>query len=150
ESQYTPREVIEIMFQTAIDIGPIGVDSIFGWGVPDLGAALKHIKNKKPVTFDLYGVNVSSSISLFSDNILDIKVFPNPVSEVLSIDLNSNNKDLNHIKLFNLSGKECLVEVINPNTKYIDLDLNALPNGVYMLHFCLANGATSSRKIIKK
>jgi hypothetical protein len=53
-SNYTPREIVEILFQTATDLGDPGVDSTYGWGAPNLEAALEVIKNNGAVTFKLY------------------------------------------------------------------------------------------------
>lgn len=152
-SSYSPREVVEILFQTAIDVGTPGVDSIFGWGVPDLGAAFEHIKNGAPVNFDLYGdseANTLISVPGVAEDAFDVNIFPNPSTQYITIELNSNEKGLSYIKLFDLSGKEQLSQKIQPNTTTIYLDLNPLPSGIYVVHFCLENGAAVSRKIIKK
>ena len=56
---YTPRQIVEILFQTAKDIGDPGLDEVFGWGTPDLEAAFNVIKTKGPVTFKLYEFGIS-------------------------------------------------------------------------------------------
>ena len=151
-SQYTPREVIEIMFQTAIDIGTPGVDSVFGWGIPDLGAAFAHIKKGAPVTFDLYGVNEYPSYARnteIADHPLDIRIYPNPATHRITIDLSAENKNLSCIKLFDLSGKEYVSENISPNTRIIEWDLKHLPSGVYIVHLSSDKGGLVSRRLIK-
>lgn len=152
-SNYSPREIVEILFQTAIDIGTPGVDSVFGWGVPDLGAAFAHIKKGAPVTFDLYGENkydTLASVSEKADPLLELKIYPNPVTRCITVDLPAGNEDLSCIKLFDLSGKECLFVKISPHSQSVNLNMTHLSSGVYIVHFNLKNGETVSRKVIKK
>jgi len=152
QSNYTPREVVEILFQTAIDVGKPGVDSTFGWGVPDMGAALEHIKTQAPVIFDLYGVNeVNTHIPVSGEaEDFDVKIFPNPSTQYITIQLNSIEKGLSYIKLFDMSGKVFLSQKIQASDRTIELDLKLLPSDIYIVHFYSKKGVAVSRKIIKK
>ena len=51
---YTPRQLVEILFETAIDIGEPGVDPYFGHGLINLPAALKRISDGHGPTWRLY------------------------------------------------------------------------------------------------
>ena len=147
----TPRQVVEIMFQTAIDIGEPGVDSLFGWGVPDLGAALEVIKTNAPVTFELYkAMEPGTGVADLAEQVFDLKIFPNPTSQNITIKFNSNGGNIACIKLFDVYGKEVLSKSGNYNSNTIDINLKYLPSGVYIVNSYLENGRTISRKVIKK
>jgi len=147
----TPRQVVEIMFQTAIDIGEPGVDSIYGWGVPDLGAALEVIKTNAPITFSLYKVmEPSTGINDIVEKPFDLKIFPNPTSQSITIKFNSRGENIASIKLFDIYGKEFLSKRVDYNANMIDIDLKHLPPGVYIVNSYLENGSKISRKVIKK
>jgi hypothetical protein len=147
----TPRQVVEIMFQTAIDIGEPGVDSIFGWGVPDLGAALEVIKTNAPITFSLYEVmEPSTGNTDIAEKPFDLKIFPNPTAQSITIKFNSRGGNITSIKLFDIYGKEFLSKRVDYNANMIDIDLKQLPPGVYIVNSYLENGSKISRKVIKK
>lgn len=151
ERNLTPRQVVEIMFQTAIDIGEPGVDSIYGWGVPDLGAALEVIKTNAPITFELYKVmEPSTGVTEIAEQAFDLKIFPNPTSQSITIKFNSKGENIAYIKLFDIYGKEVLSKNVNYNSNTLDINLNHLPSGVYIVNSYLENGSTISRKVIKK
>ncbi len=151
ERNLTPRQVVEIMFQTAIDIGEAGVDSIYGWGVPDLGAALEVIKTNAPITFSLYEVmEPSTDINNIAEKAFDLKIFPNPTSQSITIKFNSRGENITYIKLFDIYGKEFLSKKMDYNANMIDIDMKHLPSGVYIVNSYLENGSTISRKVIKK
>jgi hypothetical protein len=50
----TPKELVEILMQTATDIGEKGVDDTFGHGLVNIERALNYLKTGKAPTFKLY------------------------------------------------------------------------------------------------
>ncbi|MCG8410986.1 MAG: S8 family serine peptidase [Bacteroidales bacterium] len=67
-TNYTPRQLAEILFETAVDIGATGVDNIFGHGYIDIDAAITKLKTGTAPTFSLYQ-NMDSGVSnFFSSN----------------------------------------------------------------------------------
>lgn len=58
---FTPREIVEILLETAYDIGEKGVDDKFGHGLVNIRAALDRMEKGQKPTLDLYG-NLDSSI----------------------------------------------------------------------------------------
>lgn len=82
-------------------------------------------------------------LSVVDFNELDIKMFPNPVQNVLTIE---NNKGLqDRIEIISLLGKVEKVFDLKFNTH--NIDLSSLSSGVYFLRFVEAN---HTMKIIKK
>ena len=51
---YTPKQIVALLFETAIDIGEPGVDDLFGHGLIDLEAALVRIENGHAPSSYLY------------------------------------------------------------------------------------------------
>ena len=154
ERNFTPRQVVEIMFQTAVDIGETGVDSLYGWGIPDLGAALEVIKKDSPITFSLYEVmepdSTQTAVSDILDNTFNFRIFPNPTTDRISIQLNTKVNGQVTFKLFDIFGKELLCERINSDANLINMDLEHLPSGIYIVNSYLESGSVISRKVIKK
>lgn len=73
-----------------------------------------------------------------------VKVFPNPVSDVLHLFAVS---PIQNIQLLSLNGQ--VLRTFNLNAKIFDIDLNDLANGIYFLQIQSLAGR-QSKKIIKK
>lgn len=63
-NNYTKQQLVEILFETAVDIGAPGVDNIFGHGYIDIDAAITKIKSGTAPTFQLYE-NMDAGVSQF-------------------------------------------------------------------------------------
>jgi len=79
------------------------------------------------------------SVSEFNEN--NIKIFPNPVSNNLFIDL--NNEQLLSAKIFDINGKIILTS--NNNV----INLTKLDNGTYIIEITTINNKTIRKKILK-
>lgn len=73
-----------------------------------------------------------------------IQIFPNPVSETLHIRCNGN---LQQVEVYNVLGDRIMV--VNPSATAADLNVSALPSGVFFVRI-IAEGQTSTAKFIKK
>jgi hypothetical protein len=91
---------------------------------------------KYVLDFQALGINEPE----IDDNI--IKVFPNPVSDTLTI--NSSNSEVESFSLFDITGK-LIVETFGQNK----IDVSNLPQGVYLLKVNVNSGKSFSKKIIK-
>jgi len=75
----------------------------------------------------------------------DIKIFPNPTSNYLTIQPTEPNLKIGQIQLFDLSGKEQEIKLTE------DLvNLESISEGMYFMRLTLQNGQTVMKKIIKK
>jgi len=78
---------------------------------------------------------------------MNIKVFPNPTSDFIAIQIGGlNNQDLD-IKLFNLQGKLLRESKINKGQTISYFDIQTVYSGTYIVELS-ANGFSTSRKII--
>lgn len=70
-----------------------------------------------------------------------IKVYPNPVSEILNI---ASDQKLQIAELFDFTGKRLI------KTSSEKINVKQIPSGIYVLKVTLKNGEIITRKIIKK
>lgn len=84
------------------------------------------------------------------DEVLDseeVKLFPNPSSETLNIDLSKANINQTKLKLVNLNG--VVQWEASPIAKRIALDVSSYPGGLYLLIIESEKGSTTKKVIIK-
>ncbi|WP_314243457.1 T9SS type A sorting domain-containing protein [Empedobacter tilapiae] len=74
----------------------------------------------------------------------DVKIYPNPVADILNIETDTNK---NSIKIIDLTGK--IIESYVSNKKKITIDTNSFPKGIYVVEVENEKGKTIS-KFIKK
>ena len=75
---------------------------------------------------------------------IELDIYPNPTSDLLRI---SSEVQLDQVQLFNTFGQE--VTNLVPNATTIDLDMKALPQGVYVLRVVL-EGRSWATQIVKQ
>ncbi len=74
----------------------------------------------------------------------EIRIYPNPTTGRISIS-NPNSLKIKKVELFDLYGRK---QEISVHGKW--LEMNGLPNGIYILRVTGANGARGSFKVIKQ
>jgi hypothetical protein len=62
-----------------------------------------------------------------------VKVFPNPVSDFLNIDLNENNNNISAVKIYNASGQIVYSDAVIVENSVFRISLNSLAEGNYYL-----------------
>lgn len=80
-----------------------------------------------------------------------ISVFPNPVSEVLFVDMNLGNTatDVN-LELVDIQGKVIATKNYNSISGRIEMNVATIPTGLYYLNVRTEEGLTSKKVIIQK
>lgn len=91
-----------------------------------------------------YTINVGAALAVNDMTKNAIRVYPNPVVDVLNIEAPSNVKS---ISVFDLSGKAVSTQVLNAAKSQVNL--SKLAPGVYMVNVVMDN-ETKTVKIIKK
>lgn len=79
---------------------------------------------------------------------LKLLVFPNPTSDKININLNSDSQIIEAIRLFNVNGQELLSQIIN-NTSF-SIDLSSFPSGLYVLVGETNTGEMFRKKFVKE
>lgn len=100
-----------------------------------------HIQNRFEIeTDDFLSVN-----DVFSNQFL---IYPNPVEDILRIDLNEDQKNLT-ISLYSIDGRLFFSEEINNSKTNYNIDLSRLTSNLYFLKINDNEGREFSKKIIK-
>ena len=79
--------------------------------------------------------NPCASISLQENPPVQLKLFPNPISDFLNI--HYSNSEVVPIKIFNTQGELVLQQTLkfSPTSSELRLNLSHLPQGLYLVHF---------------
>lgn len=97
-------------------------------------------------TWSLYEAQyfeISGTLGIPSEDLSHIKIFPNPTSSYLSIDL-PNQTEIESLQVIDMTGKV----VLKTHDRSQTLDVTQLSNGVYLLQV-KTNYGTLSKRIIK-
>ncbi|HSD13671.1 MAG TPA: T9SS type A sorting domain-containing protein [Flavobacterium sp.] len=114
---------------------------ISAWGKNDLGQlGLGNTTNNSNLTV----VNCPTTLSSASFNAQNLKVYPNPVKDILTV---SNDGEITSAAIYNLLGQEVLAKAINANEDTIDV--SSLQSGTYLIKVTSDN-AVKTLKFIKK
>lgn len=88
----------------------------------------------------LYNNNTLST-SDFNENNLKVAMYPNPVNDVLNIEIENEIKS---VEIYNIQGQK----VLQSSNKQIET--NSLNSGIYMVRVEDVNGAVATQKLMKK
>ena len=89
--------------------------------------------------------NNSTSTGLSEASNLSITISPNPTSDIFTI---QGNDQIEKVELYNLQGQLMLQQKYS--SKYIELSVAELTNGLYMVNVQLLNGNTLVKKFLKQ
>jgi hypothetical protein len=93
--------------------------------------------------------NTNTNVNEISSSILNtnLKVYPNPASDILNISLSNINFKNSNIVVYNVSGME--VSKSTMNGANAQLNIESLSNGVYFVKVSNENGFSKTVKFIK-
>jgi len=94
----------------------------------------------------VYCLDLTTGISSIENANNLITVTPNPVSDVINIDLSAIKNELRGIEIYDISGRKVLDVAVTESRKYI-VNRGKLSSGTYMVRVRLENGE-SNKKII--
>ncbi len=122
-------------------------ENLYAWGMEEQGSKIYYhapsgYPRKIPPESDF---NVGNN-SGFSDHSNEIKVFPNPVSGLFTIQIPDEIEDGN-IQLLDMNGRIVLSKSVRSNNKII-VSVSGIEKGVYMLTITNSNKMFSTRVII--
>ena len=79
---------------------------------------------------------------------LDLNLFPNPVSDQITIQLNEKNHDIIKIEIFSSVGKKLLEASIAGGNDSFSLNLSSLDNGLHYIYISNKNKAQIEKIIV--
>ena len=91
-------------------------------------------------TYNMENSNETSAVIML-DNELEVKAFPNPVSDILNIQV-ADNDEMNSVSIFDISGKQMTNQVFQGN---VSLNLSDWANGIYFVRI-----SNTTIKIVKQ
>lgn len=92
-----------------------------------------------------YTLNIASLAVSDVNKADNIKAYPNPVKDILKLEAQGKIKS---VKVFDTAGKQIMTKELNEAKSQIDL--SKLGTGVYVVTATLADGTTTSTKVIKE
>jgi len=98
--------------------------------------------------FDNYQLNINENCQMSVEDLsaAEVNVYPNPVREALTV---QSKRPLHSVHIYDLNGRIALEKQINGHTK-IEMSVNSLPKGVYVVRVQDAGKHIFTQKIIKK
>ncbi len=108
---------------------------------------------KKKIKEVLYSEDVSQEIITIDEDVptLDhhLDLYPNPTKNVITLSMGQDlNNEVHTIRLYSLNS--VLIKEIKHLDSLTQIDLSALPVGVYFLHLHLRTGKSITKKIVKQ
>jgi hypothetical protein len=107
--------------------------------------AISNGDSKSDISIDNITVNASSTLSLENDEIIGLKVFPNPAKDYLKI--HSPDTRLKTIKIYTLLG--ILVHQTETDLAHHKIDIAFLKKGVYFVEITNTDKKEAQIKLIK-
>jgi Secretion system C-terminal sorting domain/Immunoglobulin I-set domain len=97
-----------------------------------------------------YSNTLRATIS--QNNYIQSVAYPNPVKDVLHLQLNVISDDIASLYLIDAAGKQVSAQLfrLNVGSNYKDIHMQHLPAGIYQLVLVSRNGATSKSIILKE
>ncbi|MBK6930618.1 MAG: T9SS type A sorting domain-containing protein [Saprospirales bacterium] len=96
---------------------------------------------------DLFDASIGVGVQDVSLEMFGIKVFPNPVNQKLIIQVDNAGIKAPWLKLFDLQGR--LFQEMPLVYGHQEIDLSAMPNGSFFMHFSDADGHNALLKWLK-
>lgn len=88
-----------------------------------------------------------TSITEVQKQTMDISIYPNPAREQITVNLSSFMNENIHVEIFNTLGAVIFQQ--NTQSNQIDIDINSLPAGIYMIR-CGNEDKMISKRFIKQ
>lgn len=90
---------------------------------------------------------VQDPVSIASKEVLQLKIFPNPVKNILKVEWNGNSQAVMNVSVIDASGK-IIIRLDHPENNRCELDVSGLAPGIYGLKI-QGEGGVSVRKFLK-
>jgi len=147
---HNPNGIFEYeTFEIIEGIGQVGFEYLF-WNIDGciVGGGVRSLDCYKNGDFTFPPDSDCEQPLLTSNNEIinepEIKIYPNPVSNVLNIE---SSKLVHKISIFDLTGKELYIKSINNTTERFDL--SELPSGMYILQLTFNDSTLHLSKFIR-
>lgn len=90
-----------------------------------------------------------SSLSVDKAIINELKIYPNPTSNYVTIEFNDNYNTIEEILILNVLG-QTVKKIIKPNSKKLKIDIENFVGGLYYIEISTADNLNITKKLIIK
>jgi len=94
--------------------------------------------------------SVAAPLSTESFERSNVKVYPNPVDDILNLKFKNLTSNLISVDLFGMDGRLLITDQINTSLNKLELDLTSVSQGQYILMLSDISGKNQNFKILKK
>lgn len=131
-------------FETLTSLNGLSAD-----GVWKLVATDNEVGNGGRISgFSLSFCNVTSSLSVDQNKILQVSVYPNPTKGIININLADTNSDKTVLNLYDIQGRKILSKESHNSQE--TLNIENLSDGIYMLSIESGNLKTTKKVILSR
>ena len=114
------------------------------WGAPGTGfvSVTEDNVSCEPATTEPYEVTIDDCTGIDEDETSAISVYPNPVKDILHIEMGSEIKGKINVSVHNMLGKEVVRKegIVLKDNRAITLDFGGLNQGTYIVEIAAENG----------
>lgn len=94
-------------------------------------------------------VNTTSLVSVSTERIENaLSIYPNPTTDLLTVRLQSDLAQLKAYRLFDMQGRQ--LQQAQLSAQEVELQLNAYPQGIYLLELQTSTGQRLHRRVVKR
>ena len=115
-----------------------GAETLYADNLELVEKSISSLQNKESSKKDVLSLEIEEN-----DN---VKFYPNPVNNILNIELTNDHEDQSSYSIVNLRGQLLLTGSIK---KYAAVDVSGLKSGLYFLHIKNSNKVESHKIIVK-
>lgn len=116
----------------------VGGEYVFNGAIDDL-KVYNYVLSDMSIS-NLYNNNTLSS-SDFSQNNLEVALYPNPVQDLLNINVDNAIKS---VEIYNIQGQKVLNSTSN------EVDMSSLNSGIYLVKITDENNSIATKKVVKR
>lgn len=74
-----------------------------------------------------------------TNNDSEARIYPNPSSDLVFVEINSDSEEVLHLEVFDITGRKCAVSVSNQTSGMAQLDFSAVNPGLYMIRLSIGD-----------
>jgi len=81
-------------------------------------------------------------------NFIDLKLYPNPATNKVTLDLSNTTIDQFSVQLFTINGQQIL-DIKNQNDRLVHLDVASYPSGIYFVKIISGKNIVTKKLILE-
>ena len=116
---------------TWVDLTSLGASDSLSFSLSSSDNGMFGMNTPAYFCLDNFSTNFGTGISTIVEN--EIKVYPNPVSDIIHVDLSKFAGEKIKLSIHDINGKQLFISELLDENEFI-LDMNSYENGVYFIN----------------